>query len=149
MDQLDHVANRMTLAAISGLVVGASIATYRGSNIIRTAFSVSSSFALCGTACFGSERIAYNAIKLSFKPDSDYVRYYGLNEHSKQLFLSHSIGGSVGGMICGGLFQGRLIAGTFLFTPLMLGVAIAEIAMSDYRGKRLLEIAKENADNGN
>jgi hypothetical protein len=146
MDQIDHVASRMTLAALSGIVVGASLATYRGSNIIKTAMSVSGSFALCGTACSGSERIAYNVLKLSLKPDSEHPRYYRLHERNNQLFLSHSVGGAVGGMICGGLFQGRLIAGLALFTPLMLGVAYAEITLSEYREKRLQEMAGETTE---
>lgn len=149
MDQIDHVANRMSLAALSGLVVGASLATYKGSNIIKTAISVSSSFALCGTACFGSERIAYNVLNLYLTPDNEHIQYYRLSEHKNKLLLSHSLGGAVGGMICGGLFQGRLMAGIFLFTPIMLGVAFTEITFLEYREKRLQEIVEETMDSNN
>jgi len=143
MDQIDHVAHRMTLAALTGLIVGASLATYRGSNTLKTAISTSKSFALCGTACFGTERIAYNALKLPLKPDREDLHYYDVHEQKNRLFLSHALGGSVGGMICGGLFQGRLMAGLALFTPLMLGIAYSEIALSEYREKRLQEMADE------
>jgi hypothetical protein len=146
MDQVDHVAHRMTLAALSGLFVGCSIATYRGSNILKTAFSVSGSYALCGTACFGSERIVYNALKMSIKPENSFVQLYGLDEQTKQIWWSHSLGGAVGGMICGGIYQGRPIAGIFLFTPLMLIVACGELALIDYREKRLAEIRKESSE---
>ena len=53
-----------------GLTIGASIAVFKGSPIGRTSLSC----ALSGTACFGTKRIADNAIRLlSEKIDAEIV----------------------------------------------------------------------------
>ena len=131
MDQIDHVMNRVSLAACTGLLVGGSVATYRGAPLHKTSLSVALSFALTGTACFGAERLTYNAIHL-----------LGPTEIDKQtkLYASHCFGGIVGGGICGGLYKGQPFAGALMFTPILLGVAYAELLREDYKKDRIREL---------
>ena len=138
MEEIDQIAGRVATSALAGLFLGASIAIYRGSPIPRTSLSVAASCALTGTACFGSERVADGAIQLligDMNPDT-------------RTYASHTLGGSVGGGISGGLFQGRGFSGALLFTPIMLSVAYAELSAKQYRIKRLNQLIAEETRKG-
>ena len=127
MDEVDRVAARVAISTVAGLTLGASIAIFKGAPIGRTAMSVSASCALASTACFGTERVANTAIR----------RLSGGNEPTTRDFASHGIGGVVGGGIAGGLFQGRVLSGSLLFTPIMLAVAYGELRADEYKRERL------------
>ena len=127
---VDRVAARVAISAVAGLTLGASIAIFKGAPIGRTAMSVSASCALAGTACFGTERVANTAIR----------RLSEGTEPTTRDFASHGIGGVVGGGIAGGLFQGRVLSGSLLFTPIMLGVAYGELRADEYKRDRLNQL---------
>lgn len=140
MEEVDRVANRVALSAAAGLTLGASIAIFKGSPIGRTALSVSASCALTGTACFVTERVADNAIRLL--TENSGIRM----DETKRIYASHAIGGGVGGGIAGGLFQGRVLSGVLLFTPIMLSVAYGELSAKEYRQERLRQLLGEPSD---
>ena len=141
MEEVDCVAHRVALSAAAGLALGAAIAVFKGSPIGRTALSVSASCALTGTACFGSERVADNAIRLLAEHS---IISTGMDETTK-IYASHAIGGGIGGGIAGGLFQGRIMSGVLLFTPIMLSVAYAELSAKEYRQERLRQILSKSS----
>lgn len=130
MEEVDRTAARVAISAMAGLTLGASIAIFKGAPIGRTAMSVSASCALAGTACFGSERVANNAIRLLSEG----------TEPTTRDFASHNIGGMIGGGIAGGLFQKRVLSGSLLFTPIMIAVAYGELRADEYKRERLNEL---------
>jgi hypothetical protein len=134
MDEVDRVANRVSLAALTGLLGGVSLATYKGSSIPRTSLSMAASFAIVGTACFGLERLSNVVMRQVNVENSD-------NKHEQMaLYASHAIGGMVGGGITAAIFQQRPIPGMILCTPLMLGIALAELTFKAAREERLQEM---------
>lgn len=134
MDEVDRVANRVSLAALAGLLGGASLATYKGSSIPRTALSVAASFAMVGTACFAFERLSNVAMRQVVDTISE------KDHKTMALYASHAIGGMAGGGITAALFQQRPIPGMILCTPLMLGIALAEQAFETAKDERLQEM---------
>eukprot|EP00957_Ditylum_brightwellii_P148473 11304004-Ditylum_brightwellii.AAC.1 len=86
LDEIDHISNRVTIGAFSGIFLGAAIATYRGFPILRTSLTVAASCAMTGTACFITERAAYATLTSITKQDTE-------NETMK-VVASHSIGGN-------------------------------------------------------
>lgn len=136
MDQVDRVAGRVSLAALTGLVGGAAIATYKGHPLPKTCISTAVSFALVGTACFGFERLSTVVIRqLTMAPSSQE------DPNTEQVFYaSHALGGMIGGGITGALFQHRPIPGMMLCTPLMIGVAYAELCFEKERKERLRQL---------
>lgn len=134
MDEVDRVANRVSLAALTGFLGGVSLATYKGSSIPRTSLSMAASFAIVGTACFGLERLSYVVIRQLNVDNND-------NKQNQMAFYaSHAIGGMAGGGITAAIFQQRPIPGMILCTPLMLGIALAEQTFEAAREERLQEI---------
>jgi len=184
MEHIDHLANRVTASALTGLFLGASLATFRGRPLPKTSLSVAVSCALTGTACFASERVvhfAMGALTLRVPEDSsgvgvgdgDSIDEASIESQSQQqqeernpttpttpitnntnikhqnhIFLSHAIGGAIGGSICGGLFQRRPWGGILLFTPVMLGVALLERRLDEWRRERIKSILKESVVDG-
>ena len=148
MDQIDHVAARVTSTAIAGFLLGISVATYRGLPLMKTAFSTSASCAICGTACFGSERIVYQALNAITSHRNDSITssssspiFHKQNDSNKyNLWISHSCGGILGGSLCGGIFQRRPVSGALLFTPIMLSAAFLEFKIQSYREERLADL---------
>ena len=57
-----------------------------------------------------------------------------------RLFMSHGMGGAVGGSLCGGLFKGRPLPGMLMLTPIMLGIAYGELRLQEYKKKRIKEL---------
>jgi len=161
MDHIDHLAARVTATAMTGLFLGASLATFRGIPIPKTSLSVATSCALTGTACFTSERVAHyaiNALVPTSSPtvtieqqqqqqqqqqDSNSTTSYTNTQKRDLLFVSHALGGVIGGSICGGLFQRKPWGGMLLFTPLMLGVALMEMQFDELKRERIQSILKE------
>mmetsp|Transcript_21690 Transcript_21690/g.32499 ORF Transcript_21690/g.32499 Transcript_21690/m.32499 type:complete len:152 (+) Transcript_21690:27-482(+) len=141
-ETIDHMSNRVTLAALGGLLSGASLAIFRASPLFNTSVSVAVSFALTSTACIIPERVIYNSSfriveKCKIDDDSDKVSEI----ERRRLIGSHIGGGIIGGTISGSLFQRKLSpSGMAVFTPLMIGVAFLELRLKDYRRKRLKEI---------
>jgi len=129
---VDRTANRMSLAALGGSVLGLSTATLRGTPIFATTLSTAFSCALAASACLASERLFYTIIP---RP-SPILKGY-------EDYLAHACGGALGGSIVGALFSRKPLPGAFLFTPLMLGVAYAERELRQYQMQRLEELIKE------
>lgn len=139
MEEVDRVANRVSIAAVSGLIAGAAFATHRGASVPRTAVSVAASCALIGTACFGTERIANMTMK-QVAPTND------PKTNARMLYVSHAIGGFAGGGITGGLFQRHPVPGMILFAPVMMAFAWAELRLEQEREERLREFVQVDQD---
>lgn len=145
MDEIDRVAARVSLAALSGLVGGAALATYKGSPLPKTSVSMAVSCALVGTACFGFERLSNVALQQVVVPMDDKNN----DDTEKRLFYgSHALGGMIGGGIAGALFQHRPIPGMLLCTPIMIGVAFAEEKFQEERQLRLQQHLLINKSEG-
>mmetsp|Transcript_26442 Transcript_26442/g.38313 ORF Transcript_26442/g.38313 Transcript_26442/m.38313 type:complete len:173 (-) Transcript_26442:101-619(-) len=132
LDEIDHISNRVTIGAFSGIFLGAAIATYRGFPILRTSLTVAASCAMTGTACFITERAAYATLTSITKQDTE-------NETMK-VVASHSIGGLCGGGLSGYLFHKRPFAGMMLFAPIMITVALVEMEVDAYRKERIKDL---------
>jgi hypothetical protein len=131
----ERVAGRMMLLGAAGVVGGAVRAMYSGgSPVMRATFMAGTSCCMVGTAIFGAESLAYLALQRIHQAT-------GTKEaHGRDLLISHGVGGLCGGALVGGLFQHRVMPGMILFTPLMLGVAVAEIKFLEMRGARIKEL---------
>ena len=169
MDQIDHISNRVATFTLTGLFTGAFRATYKGLPLPPTTLSVAASFALISTSCLIPERIVYNSsfyilpksksnnerysydyddskknISVEDNSSNDELHSYFQDVERNRLIASHICGGIIGGTISGSLFQKRLsLNGMFLFTPIMIGIAFAELYLQDYRVQRLKEIHNE------
>ena len=132
---LDHATSRVTCTTFTGVLVGLCFGTYKGLPLGPTTISMASSFALVSTACFIPERICYLS-SFNIKP------FGSEEEESRRLYMSHCVGGGVGGAVSGSLFRGKPLAGVFLLTPLMIGVAYGELRLQEYKRVRLEEITR-------
>lgn len=132
MEDIDRVANRMTISSVAGLVGGATMAIHKGSPVLKSSVSVAMSCALVSTACFGIERLSNVALRSANVADP-----------STAFYASHALGGSVGGALTGALFQSRMMPGVLLFTPAMVLVAFGEIQFEKARQARLLRLLRE------
>lgn len=139
---IDHMSNRVTTATFGGLIAGASIATFRALPLFNTSVSVAASFALTSTSCVIPERVIYSSsFHFLERCRVDEVSDEVSEIERKRLIGSHVGGGIIGGIISGSLFQRRLsLSGAVIFTPLMVGVALLELRLENYRRQRLKEI---------
>jgi hypothetical protein len=133
MDEVKRVANRMTVALMSGLAGGATYAVLRGRPIGKSAIAVAANWAVISSTCFSVERVSNVALGFVMN-EEDYI---------SRLYLSHAIGGAVGGSVLGFLFHGRVVPGFLLFTPAMVMVAFGEIAFEEARKVRLEKLLDE------
>lgn len=140
-DHLDHLTRRVTVSALAGLFLGGSHAIYRGYPAPRASLQVSVSCALAGTACFGIERMAHILLdKLINSSAGDMDRN---DIQKKSLYVSHAVGGVLGGGLLGGIFQRRFISGTLLFTPLMIGAAYSDIQFQNWKQEKIRKMIQE------
>ena len=128
----------MLISGALGAIGGATKAIYKGNPILRSAMFTGTSCCLVGTACFGCESLAYFVVQRVKQDTRAEVA------HGQDLLVSHGVGGCCGGAIVGGIFQGRTFPGMLMFTPLMLGVAFAEIKFLEMRAERVKELQLEN-----
>ena len=153
MDQVDHIGNRVTTCTFTGLIIGASTATYKALPLFQTSVSIAGSFALTSTACLIPERLLYHASFYVVGKERENNNHNDSNDTTsslsynkverRRLFASHIGGGIIGGSISGSLYQRRFSwTGMVMFTPIMLGVAFAELYLQDYRRQRLEEIKR-------
>ena len=152
MQTIDHITNRVTACTTTGLIIGASLATFKAMPLPQTTITMASSFALASTACFIPERIFYHAsfyIKpRKWTPQDEDSDSNGLEKEDQiRLFASHGLGGAAGGGIVGGLFKGKPLPGIMMMTPIMLGVAYGELKLEEYKKKRIKELRLERAGN--
>ena len=122
--------------------------------IAKTSLNMGASAALAGTACLGLERIVHflygksqSLLPASEGREKAFVTSLGRDK--VQLGVSHVMGGLGGGVISGGLFNGKPIAGAFYFVPLMCGVAVLEVKWDEYRMehlRRMLVAQEEGKD---
>lgn len=94
---------------------------------------MAASFALVGTACFGFERLSNVAIRQMATSSQE-------DSNEQVFYASHALGGMIGGGIAGALFQHRPIPGMLLCTPVMVGVAYAELCFEKERQERLRQL---------
>lgn len=132
---LDHATYRVTYSTFTGVIVGLCFGTFKGLPLGSTTISMASSFALASTACFIPERIFYLS-SFGVKPKGSE------EEERKRLYMSHCVGGAVGGSVSGGLFRGKPLAGMFLLTPAMIGIAYGELRLQEYKKMRLEELKR-------
>ncbi len=161
MDQMDHIGNRVTTCTLTGLIIGASTATYNALPLFQTSVSIAGSFALTSTACLIPQRILYSSsfyfvpqqkqqkqqqqLNLNLSPAQTQNEHEGGETERRRLIASHIGGGMIGGTISGSLYQRRFSwTGMVMFTPIMIGIAFAELNLQEYRRKRLNEIAAIN-----
>ena len=135
-----RVGNRMIMIGFAGFLGGGMKAMYTGSPVLRAAGFSGASCCLVGTTCFGSESLAYVALQRFNQATG------AKEEHKRDLLISHSLGGMCGGGIIGGLFQGRVVRGMLLLTPLMLGVGLAEIKFLELRDERMKELLLDSME---
>lgn len=171
-ESIDHVTYRVSSCAASGLFFGASLATFRGLPLPHTTLSMGTSFALVSTACFVPERLFYHAsfyirprldeiyndsaanvnvdVTASTKGSEDFSSTHEILERNR-LYVSHGMGGMMGGSITGGLFRGRsgIVSGILLLTPMMLMAAHGEMKLNAYKEKRLRELKVERSQEKN
>ena len=134
MNEIDHVAARVSLSALSGLAGGSIYASWKGLPLRSTSFKIASSFAIVGTALFGLERIGYVTLQNQMEGER------------RKLLTSHSFAGVTGGALNGYLYHKKPLQGMFYFVPLMLGIAFAELTWEKTRQDRLQEISMEEKD---
>jgi hypothetical protein len=142
MDPLDHLAARITAAGGFGALAGVGIALFKGHRIPRTAGLTAFSCALCGTACFGSERLASASAQYFLGSSDEYQR---LN-HWETTLASHFIGGNLGGAIVGGLYTGKPARGVLFFTPLTVFFGFGDVLFQDMREERLQRILQKEKE---
>mmetsp|Transcript_22671 Transcript_22671/g.31982 ORF Transcript_22671/g.31982 Transcript_22671/m.31982 type:complete len:192 (-) Transcript_22671:154-729(-) len=159
LSEIDRISNRVSLSALSGLILGASISTLKGHALpasIRTSLSTSMSCALAGTACFVPERLAHHLIQSSPSLTSSSTTFYSeqhgnwydfWSQREKCLVYSHLTGGMIGGIICGSLFRSKPFAGAFAFTPIMFFVGLAEIQWEENQRLRLMQLLDTSDNN--
>ena len=131
MEHVDRVAARVSLSAVVGFF--ASFAFSRGS-LRSTALKVAGSCAIASTSLFGAERLAYALLQ------SQNV----IEEPSRLLLTSHAIGGAAGGSLNGLLYVRRPHVGLVVFTPIMIGVAFAEMEWENHKERRRQAVAQRN-----
>jgi len=147
-ETFDHVTHRVSSSAASGMFLGASFATLKGLPLPQTTLSMASSFALASTASFIPERIFFRT-SFYFVPRHSTTFIDSTEKLEKtRLYISHGLGGIVGGGITGGLFNGKPLSGIMLITPLMLGIAYSEIQIQEYKRKRIKELQMEQTSGG-
>lgn len=132
-EQIDHLSSRVSISAISGLLLGASHAVFKGHPVPRASLQVSFSCALAATACFGIERVSSTIIN---------NQKYEIEDETS-IYLSHAVGGVVGGGLLGGIFQRRFIGGSLLFSPIMIVAAYAEIQFQDWKQEKIRKLTTE------
>lgn len=131
MENIDRVANRVSLCALTGLFGGATFATYKGFPLRSTAIKVASSCAIVGTAMFGAERLAY----ITMKDQIDSER--------RKILTSHASSGLFGGGLNGYLYHKRPLRGIFFFLPMMVAVGFLELAWEQKKRARIQELNEE------
>jgi hypothetical protein len=141
--ETERVASRMMLLGAAGFAGGAVRAIYSGSPVMRATFVAGTSCCMVGTAVFGAESLAYLAIQRINQATGS------KEAHGRDLLISHGVGGLCGGALVGGLFQHRVLPGMILFTPLMLGVAVAEIKFLEMRDARIKELQLDSMNSQN
>jgi hypothetical protein len=127
-DHLDYISRRVSVSGIFGAVAGTFIAMYRGyDSIVRTSSRTAFSCAMVSTACFTIERCTYIGVTQYLLNEQEQIDLF---HNSKQIYYlklyTHTIGGILGGAMVGGLYTGKLLRGAFVFTPLMLFIAMTE-----------------------
>lgn len=146
LQHIDHISNRVSGCAVTGLFVGASYSTLQGLPLAPTSISMATSFALVSTACFIPERIVYMS-SFYFVPKA-YGKEGGEEDLSLErrtreetrVYISHGLGGVIGGGITGSIFKGKPLQGMLLLSPIMMFAAYGELWLQDYKRKRIKEL---------
>lgn len=108
-------------------------AVLKGRPVGKTAIAIAANWAVVSSTCFSVERVSNVALGHVMNEEDYNIR----------LYLSHAIGGAVGGSVLGYLFQARVMPGVMLFTPAMVVVAFGEIKFEQARKARLEKLLDE------
>lgn len=134
MDQVDIVASSVSLCAATGFVGGIIYGTYAGFPLRSVAIRAGGSCALVGTVLFGTERLAYNAMKDQ------------ISGERRKVLTSHAFSGVLGGGLNGYLYQKKPLRGMFVFIPVMLGVGGLELLWENTKQARRDQVRRENEE---
>ena len=118
---LDHVASRVCVAGIGGVLSGAVVALNRGHIVSKTAHSMGWNWALAAAACLSTQRLAL----AGFRYQNDGVIT------PTATMVSHGVGGVLGGGILGGLFIQKPLRGVVFAVPMMLGIGMLELKFQE------------------
>lgn len=134
MEEIDRLANRVSLAGLSGVLFGASQALYKGNPVLRPAVLSGMSCAMVGTLCFGFERTSSLAMRYTMKDKMS---------ATNQVLASHVFGGVTGGALVGLMFHQRPLPAMLLFTPIMALWGMGENKYQAMREERLKELSSK------
>lgn len=136
MDHIDHVAARVSAAALLGGIGGVGLAAIRGFPLPSTAIKVGSSCAIVSTSLFGTERLGYAALE-AFDTST--------TSHFERTLISHAFSGFAGGALNGYVYQKRPIRGMIICVPVMMVFGWAELEFQKQRERRRQEIMAERS----
>lgn len=134
MEEVDRVAARVSICALTGILGGTAYATLRGFPLANIAIKSGTSCAMVGTVLFGVERLAYLAMKEQ------------IDNERRLVLTSHAFSGVMGGGINGYLYQKKPMRGMFYFIPVMLGVGFLDLMWQQKKQERIMQVAAENSD---
>jgi hypothetical protein len=130
MEEIDHVANRVGICALTGFFSGAAYATFKGFPRRATSLKAAASCAIVGTSIFGIERIANILLRNQIIPNNEV-----------QLALSsYSFAGAAGGGLNGYLYQKKPLRGMFYFIPGSLCIGMLELEWTKRKQARIREL---------
>ena len=138
MDYIDHTSRRITLSIATGLAVGAITATRRGLPLRTTVLSVGVNWGLAATTLSGAERLSFALLDQL----SERVPTFSV-EPTTKLYLSHSIGGFLGGSLLAIAYHKPPLTGGLAFTPVMIAIAWGENKFLEMRQEKWKKLLKE------
>jgi hypothetical protein len=129
LEEIDHVANRVGMCALTGFFGGAAYATFKGFPRRATSLKAAASCAIVATSLFGTERIANILLR------------HQIHNNEYQLTLSsYAFAGVVGGGLNGYLYQKKPLRGMFYFIPLSLCIGMIELDWTKRKEERIREL---------
>jgi hypothetical protein len=123
MEDFDRASARTTAFGAFGGLIGIGTALHKGHPVPRTVGLTALSFAMVGTALFGTERLA--AVAMRGGPLEDELG------RTAFLMLTHATAGFFGGSLLGALYKGSPLQGATLFVPMMTGFGFVESMFQD------------------
>jgi hypothetical protein len=111
---------------------------------------MTTSFALISTACFIPERLFYNTSIYFYPKLNEHgagSSMEGVKREETRIFISHGLGGIVGGGVTGYLFRRKPLQGILLLSPIMMCVAYGEVKLQGYKRERIKTLMMDQESN--